>query len=148
MSAVNVGPGGWNPPGPIATRCEASQPLRPSSVAAPATSPPEATWSLQPALHAKALVVTVSTPKGPVRLSGGPAKALLALASAGARGLSPNEAMAWTAQLGSTVRDLKHSAIAVETVRGNWRNRVPVRYVLACQPDIAIVRLVPRGGVQ
>ncbi len=147
MATVKVCPGGWNPPGPIATRHEASQQKQPSSGAVLATSPPEATWSLDTALHAKALVVTVSTPEGLARLTGGAAKALLALDAAGERGLSPGEVMAWTAQLGSAVRDLKRVKIAVETVRGNWRFRVPVRYVLTCQPDIAITRLVPHGGV-
>lgn len=148
MSAMNVGPGGLQPPGPIATRCEASQPHNPSSVAARATSPPEATWSLDTALHAKALVVTVSTPKGPVRLSGGPAKALLALAAAGERGVSPPQAIAWTAQLASPVRDLRQAGIAVHKDHHSPRSGAPTRYVLESQPDIAVTHLVPRGGVR
>lgn len=147
MAALNVGPGGLQPPGPIATRCEASRPQLSNSVAAPATSLPEATWNLDAALQAKTLVVTVSTPKGPARLTGGAAKALLALKSAGKRGLSPPEALSWTAQLGSTIRDLRDAKIGVGKVIGDRRDRVPVRYVLTCQPDIAIVRLVPRGFV-
>jgi len=105
-------------------------------------------WSLDTALQAKTLVVTASTPSGPVRLSGGPAKALLALAAAGERGLSPREVMDWTAQLGSTVRDLRKAGIAVDRERHSRRTGAPTRYVLPCQPDVAIANLSPSGRVR
>lgn len=146
MVTTMFGPGGLRSPGPIATRCEASQPHQRSSVAALATSPPEATRSVQTAVQARVLVVAVSTLSGPVRLSGGPAKALLALAEAGKRGLSQCEAMTWTAQLGSTVRDLRKASIPVERQPHSRRTGSPTRYVLACQPVIVILQLLARGG--
>lgn len=144
------GSGGLQPPEPIAANREATQPGQPSSLPPLATSPPAASgasWSLDTALDATALALSVQTAAGRVAIAGNAAKALLALAAAGSRGLSQPDASAWTAQIGSDARALRKLGFVFRMVRGNLRQGTRTRYVLECQPDIAILRLTPRGGV-
>jgi hypothetical protein len=77
------------------------------------------------------------------------ARALVALTTAGSRGLSQLDVQSWTAQLGSAVRDLRGFGFEVEKLRWYWqgRVRVPTRYVLESPPDFVVLHLVPRGGV-
>ena len=90
--------------------------------------------SLAQILSARQVLVEISVGPEFRRFTGQDAKAAVALAAAGGRGVAPGDAIGWTAQLGSPVRDLRRvlGDGAIETFRprgerSRYRLAVPVR---------------------
>lgn len=148
MTAPNESAAGWTP----AAQEPASRPANKSRSFTPtaqgAASPVSAPPSLSEAMNAASLAVRLQTPLRTVTASGIVAKAALAFVAVGDHGLCQSEAMGWTAQLGSAVRDLRALGIEVTTVRGNPRRQIPTRYALPGQPQIFIVAYSARGGAR
>ena len=78
------------------------------------------------------LRMTASGPNGAFTVSGQVAKALVALLSAGAAGVTALEVNSWAYRLGAYVHTLRHDyGLAIETVRelheGGWHGRYVLR---------------------
>jgi hypothetical protein len=81
-------------------------------------------------------VLTALGPDGQFTVTGQCAKALTALAAAGARGVTALEVNSWAYRLGAYVHTLRHRhGLAIDTVRepheGGWHGRYVLRSPVA-----------------
>lgn len=139
MKARNKGTAGDQPVAQQSTSRQANEPVPASGLAAP-----QATPDLAEALRSSRPFVRAVRASGCVlRIGGQPALVLMALRSAGNRGLSAPDIQPPCWHLASTVRDLRAllGEQAIVTVRGDRRQRLPARYQLVEQLFVQ-----PEGG--